>query len=210
MHARIEHDLAPASCSAGAQSSARPRSVPRPSSRFGRRRGLAGRSRPRRSRGRCVPRDPCPTRSCRPGTDTLAEDRAHHRADDGEPLLRQLPRHARPRRRLHVSTARAARPTTNPDVTATPCTRSACPRRASSGAAVAGVERDAPLRCRGRNDGFVMAGGPVAMGYWTQDGPALLLRRSHGRSSVRPLVRLGARLDLPEPPLPASRARPPG
>ena len=98
-------------------------------------------------------------------------DRARHRRDDGEPLLRQLLRDARPRRRLHARgrTASRSTPTTTPN---------GKPLRAFHMANTCQLNGQpsqnwnaSHTQCdNGANDGFVRsASGPVAMGYWDGD-----------------------------------------
>ena len=57
----------------------------------------------------------------------------------------------------------------------------------------------------GRNDGFVKASGPVAMGYWDETDIPFYYGLAKHVPAVRPLLLLDARADVSEPPLPASR-----
>ncbi len=97
------------------------------------------------------------------------EDRAHRRADDGEPFLRQQARPAEPAAVPMASasarTASPTRPTRTPTVTSS--TRSGCRPRARTtrpprtGRTATSSSRPARL------DGFVKSGsGATAMGYW--------------------------------------------
>ena len=99
-------------------------------------------------------------------------DRAHRRGDDGEPLLRQPPRHAAPPGcgRVPARPGRAARGRRTRTRTAASSTPSACRPPASypatrprTGWPATSSTTTAAL------DGFVESGsGPVSMGYWQQ------------------------------------------
>ena len=102
-----------------------------------------------------------------------APDRAHRRADDGEPFLRQPPRdgplpgaRSRARRRAAATSAGAMR-NSNPD----PAGRVSSPRgparRASSRAEPTQTWNASHLSYNGgRMDGFVKASGDIAMRFW--------------------------------------------
>ena len=59
----------------------------------------------------------------------------------------------------------------------------------------------------GRNDGFVEASTAVAMGYWDETDIPFYYGLAQHVPAVRPLVRIGARADLPEPAVPDGRDR---
>jgi hypothetical protein len=111
------------------------------------------------------------------GTDPAAADRAHRRADDGEPLLRQLPRHAaRPRRGLPAG-ADGEPVVSNPGTTASPCPRTTCPprssirnrpRRAGTRATCSGGTGPAGGSWPGNQEVLPDADPAISMGYWTE------------------------------------------
>ena len=59
----------------------------------------------------------------------------------------------------------------------------------------------------GRNDGFVKASGPVAMGYWDGTDIPFYYGLARDVPAVRPLLLLDARADVPEPAVPDRRHR---
>ena len=142
------------------------------------------------------------------GTDTLPQIEHVIIADDGEPLLRQLLRRARPRRRLPARRDGRADGLQSRTATATCIHAFHMPSTPASSTASPSqnVEREPHLaRHDGRNDGFVLASGPVAMGYWTRDDIPFYYGLARTFPLCRSLVRLAPCQTYPEPPLPDGR-----
>ena len=143
------------------------------------------------------------------GTDLLPQIEHIVVLDDGEPLLRQLLRHARTRRRLHLE--RQPQPTNRTPTRPAPASpRSTWPTPASPTTTPASSGTTATSPCDERAQRRVRAqrSGPTAMGYW--DGratsPSTTAWRRPSRSATGGSAPcFGA--DLPEPPLPDGRHR---
>ena len=136
------------------------------------------------------------------------EDRAHRRADDGEPFLRQQARHAGPRRvRMASPSARTGsrRPPTRTR-TATSSTRSGCRPPASCGASRARSGRTA---IPSSQTGAIAASSSPAAGLSRWDTGRSTTSRSTTRCAPvphrRPVLLLAARPDVPQPALPDFR-----
>ena len=167
-------------------------------------RDQAARDRPARRRRPAAAR---PARGHRPA----AADQAHRRADDGEPLLRQLPGHAgRPgrgpaagarrhpgRRQLHAERARLSRP---PHGLHRPGQEQPQPELAGQPHP---VRRRAQRRLRRRRRRGAARRRPGrADGLLDRGRPALLLRAGADVPAGRPLVQLLPGPDVPEPQVP--------
>ena len=160
------------------------------------------------SRGRR--RRPAAARPAR-GHRPAAGDQAHRRADDGEPLLRQLPGHAgRPgrgpaagarrhpgRRQLHAERARVSRP---PHDLHHPGEERSQPELAGQPYPVRGRAQRRLRRRRGRGAARRRPG--RADGLLDRGRPALLLRARADVPAGRPLVQLLPGPDVPEPQVP--------
>ena len=168
------------SCSVGAQSSAQPRSGPRPCRSSARLR----RSGPRRqSPGPCVPRDPCPTRSSHPGptrcrrsstsSSLMMENHSFDnyfgmlgRGDgftlgtDGRPIDANPDADGNLRHAFHMPSSCQLNGIAEPELEREPHRRSTTVATTAS--------------CK--------ASGPVAMGYWDERRHPLLLRARARRS----------------------------
>ena len=142
------------------------------------------------------------------GVDLLPADRAHRHLHAGEPLLRLVLRHAPARRRLSACT-HGVPPNSNADAGRQRSCRS--PTRRTRARPVAACRRTGSSTHRqidgGRMDGFLFDDNTNAMRYW--DGTDLPFYWSLASTFplVRPLVRVGARADLPEPHVPPGRRR---
>ena len=144
-----------------------------------------------------------------------ARDRARGRADAGEPLLRQLPRDARPRRRpaaarrrLHARPPTATRPRRNPYADGrlqrafrmpTTCQLRGKPSQEWTAVARPVRERHATTASSTSRQ---RAGGD---GLLDRRGPAVHVWARFAVPDRRPLVLQRARPDRPEPPLPDRR-----